>query len=102
MSYSPFADPEIILEKIKRLKKELPDNIKLTFESPRWSFIQAILAQGDRKLSIVLKKSRDLNSFHDWQRSIKECKIDVTPYMKGRKPGQISPWNHIKDYEEGE
>lgn len=96
LTTSPFEDMELVSEKMRRIRHELPSDLKLTFESPRWAAIQTLLAQGDRRLSAVLEHAEDLTSFTDWKTMLVECGINLRHLLGEKDTKRILPWSHIK------
>lgn len=91
-------------KKIKKIKSGLKgvSNINIIYELPKWSFVQALLSRGDRKVGELLLKCHQLNG--DWFRTFREENINPEFYVY-RKIGfdEPLPWEHIdagikKDY----
>lgn len=91
-------------EKINFLIKKLGENVK--WHNPEQSFIEAVFARGDRKLSACLIKAYKLGckfdawneyfNFELWQKAFKECSIDPLFYLRERKSDEVLPWSIIK------
>ncbi len=77
------------------------------------SFIEAVLARGDRKLSSVIVEAFKLGQIFDswseffdiqkWMQAFENCKIDVFEYLKEREANDLMPFEYIdcgikKDY----
>jgi radical SAM family uncharacterized protein len=80
--------------------------VQLSWHDPEISFLEAVLARGDRRLGAVIytawKKGCRLdtwNEFFDfkrWQQAFAECGIDPAFYAhRERDPGELLPWSHI-------
>ncbi|WP_051920559.1 DUF2344 domain-containing protein [Thermodesulfobacterium hydrogeniphilum] len=90
-------------EKIKFLKKELKRAFK--YHQPEQSFLEGVIARGDRKLSHLIEavyyKGARLDSwkeyfnFQIWQETSKKLGIDLTSYLKERSLDEKLPWEHI-------
>jgi radical SAM superfamily enzyme YgiQ (UPF0313 family) len=91
---SPFAETGLVTERIKRLKYALSSKIKVNAESPRWAYIQALLAMGDRRLSGVLEHAAELTSFSKWKGYLDDCLINDRTYLA--RNDTIEPWCHIR------
>lgn len=92
-----FEELESVSAKMEKLRASLPPDIRLTCESPRWAFIQALLARGDRRLGDVLGYAGRLRSFADWKKALRTCGIDPSTYLRQRSG--IMPWSHLKGVE---
>lgn len=87
-------------DKINYLKRNLKNRIK--WHEPEKSFVEAVFARGDRKLSEVLLKYLELDTvnsefdFAIWQEAFKGCGIDPRFYAsRKREFSEILPWDHI-------
>ena len=89
-------------KRLQFLQKNLkPKGIDFRPESYNWSIIQALLSRGDRRLSKLLKLTRDFgDSLGSYKRAFKELKgqiPDLDFYVYEKWPSdQILPWNHLQ------
>jgi radical SAM family uncharacterized protein len=92
----PMADEKEINAKTKKIKDALKTEkgIKLTFESTKETYIQAILARGDRALGgVLLKTQKDGLSFKD---AMKQTGLDENFYLyRQRGETEILPWHNL-------
>lgn len=82
--------------KLKIIKNGLKKvaNVFVIHELPKWSFIQAILSRGDRRVGELLITSYHLKE--DWRKAIKEVNINPEFYVyRERDHKEIFPWDHI-------
>lgn len=82
--------------KIKRIKKVLSNvsNINIIHELPKYSYIQGLLARGDRKVGELLSKALDCGG--DWMAALKEVNLSADFYvLRQRDRGETFPWDHI-------
>jgi radical SAM superfamily enzyme YgiQ (UPF0313 family) len=89
-------DMDELKDKINRLKKALGkvDNTYFTHESVKYSFVQAILARGDRRLKDVILKFADGVSL---SRTMKDSAINLNFYaLRERGGDETLPWDFIK------
>ena len=114
---------QITGEEARRKKQLLMDSLKIknvtySIHDYRTSFLEAVLARGDRRLSAVLEKAwekgsrldgwDELFSFDAWMQAFEECGIDPAFYAnRSLEKDEILPWDHIssgvrKDYLYGE
>jgi radical SAM family uncharacterized protein/radical SAM-linked protein len=93
-------------EKILYLKRSIPKRIEVRAHNPEASFLEAILARGDRRLSQVLLQAykkgcrfdgwREEFKFCLWQEAFRECNIDPFFYANRRRDyEELFPWDHI-------
>ncbi len=103
----PLDTRENILEKQDVLRKMLPDrNIKLSWNDPEDSMMEAWLTRGDRKIADVVYTAwkngtkfdawGDQMKFDAWMAAFDEHNIDHTFYThRQRRTDEVFPWEHI-------
>ncbi len=80
--------------------------VLLSWHDPKISFLEAVLARGDRRLGAVIytawKKGCRLDTWSEffdftrWQQAFAECGIDPAFYAhRERDTGEVLPWSHI-------
>lgn len=83
----------------RRLKKiqdafKKTSRIEVRCESVRESYIQGVLARGDRKIGDLLYRAWELGGYKAWKQAAKEQKVDVDAYLYQPVPvGQVQPWD---------
>ncbi len=89
----PMASIQTLNHRLSLLQNSLPPKgIKLKWESPAWSQVQAVLARGDTELAGVLANMKEV-SLSGWRRAVAECHLDIDFYAHQRWPaGQKLPW----------
>lgn len=109
--HTPFQwEPQIgldeILEKQRFLRGELKKR-KLAFkwQDAPLSFLEGVFARGDRRLSRVLLKARELgcrfdgwgehHDFGKWRAAFEETGISPEFYLRRRSYDEILPWSHL-------
>lgn len=112
--FTPFQfEPQITREEIVRRQKYLRDcittrKISLSWHGNETSFLEGVLARGDRRLGKVIetafKKGCRFDSWDEcfslekWYEAFEECNIDPAFYAnRARKFDEITPWEHL-DY----
>jgi radical SAM superfamily enzyme YgiQ (UPF0313 family) len=104
-SHTPFQWFGVNKDAQKRLKwlekKLRSQGIDFRPESYNWSVIQALISRGDRRLSKVLKLTRQYgNSLGSYKRAFKELKKELPPldyYVHTNwKTEQNLPWQHLE------
>lgn len=85
-------------EKLTFLRKSLRSvsNISVTTDVPKWSYVQAMLSRGDRRVSEVLLKTLDNNG--NWYKSFRELNINPDFYnYRDREEEELFPWDFINN-----
>ncbi len=93
-------------EKIFYLKDRLPTNkVKFNWREPEASFLEGIVARGDRKLGDVIFQAwqsgakfdawSDHFKFDLWQKAFQHHQIDPQSYTRERGLNETLPWDHI-------
>ena len=112
--FTPFQfEPQITRDEIVRRQKYLRDcittrKISLSWHGNETSFLEGVLARGDRCLGKVIetafKKGCRFDSWDEcfslekWYEAFEECNIDPAFYAnRARKFNEITPWEHL-DY----
>lgn len=112
--FTPFQfEPQITREEIVRRQKYLRDcittrKISLSWHGNETSFLEGVLARGDRRLGKVIetafKKGCRFDSWDEcfslekWYEAFEECNIDPAFYAnRARRFDEITPWEHL-DY----
>jgi radical SAM superfamily enzyme YgiQ (UPF0313 family) len=83
-------------EKIHHLRRELRRvGIRFTHDVPKWAFLQAVLARGDRHVSDLLELA--LGHRGDWKRAFREWPRTPGFYACRERPLQERfPWDHFE------
>lgn len=93
--WAPMADMGELKEKIARLRAAFRkiDNTVFTHDSVKFSFLQAVLSRGDRRVSdVVVRLAHDENL----NRIIRESSLNLNFYaMRERAPDEVFPWDFI-------
>lgn len=93
-------------EKIFYLKDRLPTNrVKFNWREPDASFIEGIIARGDRKLGDVIFQAWQAGAKFDawsdqfkydlWQNAFQHHQVDPQAYTRKRDLNETLPWDHI-------
>lgn len=92
----PFEDLKILNQKIKHIQHGFRNErqIHVTFDLPKWSYIQALLSRGDRRVSKILLEVHKNSG--DWNRALQETDINPDFYIyRHRELTEIFPWDFI-------
>lgn len=92
------------LEDVRELKKKQAwlrqafareGGVKATFDVPRWAYIQALLALGDRRVSRILTAVH--RSEGNWKKALKESEVNPEFFVSRPKAfDEILPWDFIE------
>ena len=94
--WCPMDDRKSLQSKIKTIRKALQKipNVRVQAENLRWSYIQALLARGDRRVSGLLKQAHAGGG--NWSRTFKETAVDPDFYVtRERSTDERLPWGFI-------
>ncbi len=107
--WEPQDTREMLLEKQKHLVESVhTKKISLSWHDSATSFLEAVLARGDRRLCKVLEEAHrrafNLDSwsehfdFDGWMAVFADCGLDPSFYANRRRPyDEVLPWDHL-DY----
>ena len=80
--------------------------VRLSWQDPKMSLLEGVLARGDRRLSQVIYRAWQLGATFDawsehfdyekWSRAFDECGLDPALYANRQRPlDETLPWSHI-------
>ncbi|MDO9462692.1 MAG: radical SAM protein [Deltaproteobacteria bacterium] len=106
--WTPFQwvdmdDLESLQDKAKIIKNGLrhEGNVRTTFDVPKWAYVQALLARGDRRAGSFLEAALKTGS---WKKAYKEVELNPDFFVsRERDRDEFFPWDFIdhglnKDY----
>lgn len=99
--FTPFQwaamdDTKNLKRKIKRIKQALGKiaNLRVHADIPRWGYIQAILARGDRRVAQLLLTAHETAA--NWSQALKVTPINPLFYsQRERLQTELFPWDFI-------
>ncbi|MCP3953019.1 MAG: radical SAM protein [Desulfobacterales bacterium] len=94
--WCPMDSRKSLQAKIKTIRKALQKipNVRIQAENLRWSYIQALLARGDRQVAELLKLAHACNG--NWSHTFKETAVDPDFYItRERSTDERLPWEFI-------
>ena len=109
--HTPFQwEEQIDIEETVRRQNKLRDDLtrkklKLKWHDARTSFMEGVLARGDRRLSTVLEEAvkrgcrfdgwREHFNWDAWMAAFDTVGLDPQWYLRQRRPNEVFPWDHI-------
>ncbi|MPQ42486.1 TIGR03960 family B12-binding radical SAM protein [Clostridium tarantellae] len=105
--WAPMEKMESVTEKIRAVKGAIKSRcINYNYHEQKTSYMEAVLARGDRKLCDVIIKAFEKGAkfdgwseyfdFEIWQEALKECGVDGDFYSyRERTYDEILPWDFI-------
>lgn len=95
---------EEILQSIKKELKWIRE-VDMRFHAPVLSFIEGIIARGDKSLSRVIEKAHELGARFDgwgeffrrdaWEKAFEICGLEPENYLRKREIGEPLPWDNL-------
>lgn len=92
-------------EKLQFLKKNLKKNLRLKWQDPHLSYLEAIFSMGDQRLSRVLLEAHRLGcrfdgwsdqfNFDRWREAFEKAGIDPEEYRRAKTLIDPLPWSFI-------
>lgn len=86
----------VLKQKIRQVQsglKKIP-NVRVHADVPRWSFIQALLSRGDRRVAELLALSHQNQG--NWPQTLKTSPLNADFYVqRTRKREELLPWDFI-------
>lgn len=110
--FTPFQwEPQDTLEQLEQKQRLLRESVttkkvSLSWHDAKTSYLEAVLARGDRRLGAVLEKAfyRGFNldawsehfDFDAWMEIFRECGLEPDFYAcRRREADEVFPWDHI-------
>lgn len=95
--WRPLEDTAIVRKRIRRIEQGLHGEkaVRVNHDLPKWNYIQALLALGDRQVGKLLLAAHKLNG--NWAQAFREARIDPDFYVHREKTSdEILPWDFIE------
>lgn len=109
--HTPFQwERQISLEETRERQRLLRDALKrrrlnYKYQEAELSFLEGVIARGDRRLSVAIERAVELGCRFDgwrehfsllrWQQAFHDVGIDPEWYLRGRSEDEILPWSHL-------
>jgi radical SAM superfamily enzyme YgiQ (UPF0313 family) len=94
--WAPMAEEQILKARLKKIKSDLRRvaNVRVHSDMPRWAFIQALLARGDRRVADLLEAAH--NNAGNWPQTFKATLLNPQFYVyRERTKEEFLPWDFI-------
>jgi hypothetical protein len=90
-----MAEVKRLEESLERLRKSFRKaGIRFTHDVPKWAYLQAVLARGDRHVADLL--SLALHHKGEWRRAFREWPRNGDFYAARARPlRERFPWDHL-------
>ena len=91
-----FENPKSLNQKIKHIQNGLKKErrVFVTFDLPKWSYIQALLSRGDRRVGKILLQVHKNGG--NWSKAFEDININPDFYVyRHRELNEILPWDFI-------
>jgi radical SAM superfamily enzyme YgiQ (UPF0313 family) len=98
----PFAEVRELKRRMQLLRRELRGNkeVRLHTDLPKWAYLQALMARGDRRVGDLLSAARQSN----WNQAMRSSPLNPDFFvLRPRDREELFPWDFIdhglkKDY----
>jgi radical SAM family uncharacterized protein len=92
----PMDSVAALKSKIRKIKEALrrEPNVQVHADIPKWSYIQALLSRGDRRVGELLLKVHERGG--DWNRALREVNLSPDFYVtRERTREEVFPWDFL-------
>jgi radical SAM superfamily enzyme YgiQ (UPF0313 family) len=92
----PMADVASLKTKQKWLKKtiEKEGGVSVTFDVPKWSYLQTLLSMGDRRVANILMLAHKYNG--DWPMAFRNSEVNPDFFvLRPKGMDEVLPWDFI-------
>ncbi|MEW6335475.1 MAG: radical SAM protein [Thermodesulfobacteriota bacterium] len=94
--WCPLEDTALVKRRIRRIAKDLRGDgpVSVNHDLPKWNYIQALLALGDRRVGKLLLAVHRLEG--NWAQAFREVNLNADFYVYRRKEtDETLPWDFI-------
>jgi radical SAM superfamily enzyme YgiQ (UPF0313 family) len=102
--WEPMEPVASLNKKLRHLEKAVQKigNMNIIHDLPKWEYLQALLARGDRRIGALIRAAHDRQE--DWKAAARDLGMDMDYYVTRRRAfDEPLPWDFIdigvrKDY----
>lgn len=94
--WSPMEEVGVLEARLKAIEGRLKSSkgIRLVHDLPKWAYLKAVLARGDRRISRFLLLA--LHYGGDWKRAFLEWHLNPDFFARRRRSlDEVFPWDHL-------
>jgi len=94
--WAPFAGVRELKQRARRIRNALGKvpNVRVHFDLPKWAYVQALLARGDRRSALLLKKV--VASGMSWTQAMREAPLNADFWVaRERAREEPFPWEIV-------
>ena len=94
--WHPLEDVDVVKRRIRRIADGLKSEkaVSVTHDLPKWNYIQALLALGDRRVGKLLMAVHRRGG--NWAQAFREVNVNPDFYVyRPKEIGEILPWDFI-------
>jgi len=92
----PMENISTLKQKQKGLKKilEREGGVKVSFDVPKWAYVQTLLSTGDRRVGSILRLAHEFNG--DWNRAFRHSDLNPDFFVyRSKGLDEILPWDFV-------
>jgi radical SAM superfamily enzyme YgiQ (UPF0313 family) len=94
--WEPMEEVRSLRHKLKQIRlglRKVP-GVRMTHELPKWSYVQALLARGDRRVGEVLLRVHAHGG--EWAEGLRQVNLNGDFYVHRRRDeGEVFPYDHL-------
>jgi radical SAM superfamily enzyme YgiQ (UPF0313 family) len=90
----PFMEVAELKKRLKLVSREFHGvkGVRVHTDLPKWAYVQALLARGDRRVADILLAAQD----RGWARAFRESPINPDFFtLRERRPDELFPWDFV-------
>jgi radical SAM superfamily enzyme YgiQ (UPF0313 family) len=94
--WTAMDDVDSLKSKIAHVRKGLRRvaNVRVHADTPRWAYVQGLLARGDRRVGRILEDARERRG--NWRQTFRESSLNADFFVTRQRPlDEILPWDFI-------
>ena len=92
--WTPFLEVAELKKRLKLVAREFHGvkNVRVHTDLPKWAYVQALLARGDRRVADILLAAQE----HGWNKAFRTSPINPDFFtLRERRADELFPWDFI-------